>query len=181
MDEFFTKLDDRDYFCEMVRSFYEGASAELAPIFECKIEIDPAKLDYAHGEYTQAVKKLVLHVDSKNPDHFKRAGALLHALRDGIIAQITYGTDWEEVEAGGGPLDLHYNDVSSGMEFKRFFDRFHDEMLAFMFAFKCCDAYQLGDNSYSFDYLQNICAYLQRNPSDDGLETCFMIFKSLME
>lgn len=181
MDEFFTKLDDKDYFCANVREYYQRVPAELAEIFECEIKLDEDKLEYAYGEYTQAVKKLVLHVDSKNPDHFKRAGALLHALRDGVIEEVAYGTTWEEVESGGGPLDLHYNDVQTGMEFKCFFDRFHDEMLAFMFAYQCCDAYEEKKHTYTFDYLQNVCAYLQRNPADDGLETCFIIFKSLME
>ena len=54
-------------------------------------------------------------------------------------------------------------------------------MLAFMFAFQCCDAYEISDHSYSFDYLRHICAYLQRKGNSVDLETCFMLFKSLMD
>lgn len=181
METLFHKLEDEEFFCKVVREHYENVPAELADIFECKIVVDEEKVKYAHGEYTQALRKLSLYVHSNNPDHFKRAGALLHALRDGVIEELQYGTEWEEVESGGGSVGLHYADVASGLQFKQFFDLFHNEMLAFMFAFQCCDAYEERNHSYSFRYLENICAYLKRNPSSDGLETCFMIFVSLME
>lgn len=181
MQQFFEQLENSDFFCELVRSHFEAVPSEMHEIFECRIKVDDEKLRQAHRKYVAAVQDLVLYVDSKMPDHFKRAGALLIALHKGILAEVSFGDTWEEVEAGGGPLDLHYNDIESGLEFRSFFAQFNDQMLAFMFAFQCCDAYEVAAHSYSFDYLQHICAYLQRNANDVDLETCFMLFKSLMD
>ncbi len=180
LQQFFKELEEEAAFCAHVKPYFETVPAEMAEIFECKIVVDDEKLKQAHRKYVAAVQDLVLYVDSKMPDHFKRAGALLIALHKGV-AEVNFGDTWQEVEAGGGPLDLHYNDVESGRDFADFFGQFHNQMLAFMFAFQCCDAYEAQNNSYSFDYLQHICAYLQRNANDIDLETCFILFKSLMD
>ena len=180
LQQFFQQIEDEKAFCNLVRPYYEAVPAEMHDIFECEITVNEEKLKQAHRKYVVAVKDLALYVDSQMPDHFKRAGALLIALHKGV-ADVTFGDTWEEVQAGGGPLDLHYNDVESGMDFMSFFAQFHNQMLAFMFAFQCCDAYEEADHHYSFDYLRNICAYLQRNANDVDLETCFMLFKSLMD
>lgn len=180
LQQFFQQLEDEQSFCDLVRPYFEAVPNEMHDIFECTITVDEEKLKQAHRKYVAAVQDLVLYVDSKMPDHFKRAGALLIALHKGIV-EVEFGTVWEEVEAGGGPLDLHYNDVDSGKDFMNFFAKFHDQMLAFMFAFQCCDAYEEANHSYSFEYLRHICAYLRRNANDVDLETCFMIFKSLMD
>lgn len=182
MDEFFQKLEDEAYFCALVGSHIASVPDQMKPIFECEVRVDEERLKFAHAEYVQAVSGIALYLGSANPDHHKRAGALLHALHKSmIVCDVSYGDTWEEVEAGGGPLGTNHAEVASGMEFKRFFDQFHNEMLAFMFAFQCCDAYEEEAHSYSFDYLENMCAYLQRNAGDVSSETCYMIFKSMME
>ncbi len=180
MDDFFRKLEDAEYFRQFVTGYFENVPHEMADILECLVTVDAARVEYAHGEYIQNIEKFALLLDSADPDHYKRAGALLHALyQANAITDVSFVADLDEIECGMGPVQIHVADVQNGLDFARFYDEYHNEMIAFIFAFQCCAAYEPEECRYDFDYLRTMCVYMGKN-SSLSLETFFMLFKSLM-
>jgi len=144
----------------------------------CDHEIDQARIEYAYNEYTQAIGRFAVFLDSKNPDHYKRAGALLHALATSkIVSRITLESNCEDLESGF--TRVHQGDAQHVLPFVRFYDTFFNQALAFDLAYRCCAAYEDNPRSYDFDYLHNVCRYLYEE-ANTNIESCFMLFKSLM-
>ena len=61
----------------------------------------------------------------------------------------------------------------------QFFDQFYNELLSFDLGYRACAAYEQNPRPVGFDYLHNICTYLKKHPTLN-VDTCFIIFKSLM-
>lgn len=163
-----------------VKKFFGQIPEEIAPILECEVELEEARIVYAFKAYTQGVDKFALLLNSKDPDHFKRAGALLHSLYvSKVIGNVSYGVDADEVEAGMGPVNVHVGDIQYSLKFKSFYDEYHNEVMAFFMAYAYCAAYEQNAKSYDFDYLQTVCVYLKNN-SSLSVESFFILFKSLM-
>jgi hypothetical protein len=122
-------------------------------------------------------------LDSENPDHYKRSGAMLHALyKSDIVTDIefdasAYGTI-EQVESGE-VLGLSYGDSQQMIRFPIFYNSFHNEMLAFDLAYRLCWAYERNPREYDFGYLYNVCHYLKKN-KDLTVDSLSMLFRSLM-
>ena len=181
MEEFFQKLQEPDFFKEFVTRYFASVPDEIATILDCDVEVDTDLVAYAHGVYLQNIERFAVLLHSGNPDHYKRAGALLHALyQSRVIKGVGYVADLDEIECGMGPVQIHQGDVSADeMTFARFFEEFHNEMVAFVFAFQCCAAYEAEPTSYDFDFLHTMCIYMSNN-TNLSLETFYMIFKALM-
>jgi len=181
VEEFFQKLEDAAYFKQFVTGYFAAVPAQIADILECSIEVDPELVDYAHGEYVQNIGRFALRLHSGNPDHYKRAGALLHALyQSRVIKSVSFNGNLDDIECGMGPVQIHAGDVSAEeLSFARFYGEFHNEMVAFIFACQCCAAYEPEPTSYDFDFLHTMCVYMSNN-ANLSLETFYMIFKALM-
>lgn len=180
MDDLFTKLNDKTFFVEFVGEFFSRIPDEMGSIFECKVEVDAKRLEYAYREYQQNIDKLSLQLFSEDPDHYKRAGALLQALHSAaIITDVTFVDDLDSIECGFSPIHMHYNDTVKDMPFARFFDQYANEMNEFILAYRCCAMYDSAPRPYDIDYLHVVCVFLsgERNHS---VEALFVIFKSLM-
>ena len=181
VDDFFTKLQDEDYFHEFVTSYFSQIPTEMAEILECKPIVDDEAVKFAYGEYQQNIRSFAFQLDSKDPDHYKRAGSLLHALYTfPVISDVGFAADLEDIECGFGPVQIHHADINGGeLDFAQFYDEYHNQMLAFMFAFQSCAAYEPDPRDYDFNFLRTMCVYMGNN-SNLSLETFFMIFKALM-
>lgn len=181
VENFFEKLQDEEYFKQFVTSYFDAVPAQVADILECTIEIDPELVAFAYGEYVQNIDRFAARLHSSNPDHYKRAGALLYSLyQSRIITGVAYNGDLDDIECGMGPVQIHAGDVSAeDLSFARFYSEFHNEMVSFIFAFQCCAAYEEEERSFDFDFLHNMCAYMSNN-TNLSLETFFIIFKALM-
>ena len=181
MEEFFEKLGDPEYFKDFVTRHFARVPDEVAPILDCSIDVDPDRVAYAHGVYMQNIERFAVLLHSGNPDHYKRAGALLHALyQSNVITGVGYIAELDDIECGMGPIQIHQGDVSADeMTFARFFEEHHNEMVAFILAFQCCAAYEEEPASYDFDFLHTMCVYMSNN-TNLSLETFYMIFKALM-
>lgn len=178
MNGLFVELEDRDTFITFMNEQLGSAPAELNSVMHVSNNCDQSLIEYAADEYQQNIAKFSVLLHSKNPDQYKRAGALLHALyQTKPITTVTWESTPEELAAG-------YTRVTQGdaefvLPFAEFYDEFHNEMMAFDIAFRCCASYEGTPVSYDFDYLRNVCRYLKSN-GNLSVDSLFMLFKSLM-
>ncbi len=172
----FNDLNDEASFVKFVTCYFSTAPERITSIMSCSVQVNESRVKYAHSEYLQNLETFSVLLHSSDPDHYKRAGALLHALIQSGIGTVNLESSAEELAAG-------YTRVSAGdaehhLPFVEFYEKYHNEALSFGLAYKCCDAYEDESHSIDFDYLRIICYYLKANPV--GLDTCFILFKSLM-
>lgn len=145
---------------------------------ECDLEIDTERVIYAFREYSQSIERYSLLLDSSNPDHYKRAGALLHALYSSkVITAITPVYDRQEIANGVAMIHLH--EEGKAFEALDFYETYYNFLHAFDIAYRACAAYEKVPVEYDFDYLHNVCFFMYKN-SAISVDTFFMIFKSLM-
>lgn len=176
--DFFDLLNDENFFGELVSDHFGRAPREISAYMTWVHELDRNRILYAHKEYLQNIEKFSLLLESSNPDHYKRSGALLHALyQSKIITNLVLENTEEDIETGWGRVP--HSEKDDLLQFMRFYKEYHNEMISFDLAYRICCMYEDDPVFYDFDYLHNLCFFLWKN---DGLsiDTCFIIFKSLM-
>ena len=178
MKHLFGSLEDEGQFIDFVGVKYTHAPEEISHVMRCTITIEPERVKLAHGQYVQNLDKLKVLLKSSNPDHYKRAGSLLHCLyQTDVISRIDLESSADDLEAGFTRVPKF--DADHIAAFVHFYESYHNQFHAFDLAFRCCAAYEQDNKRYDFDYLQNMCRYLN-GQSNLSLETFFMLFKSLM-
>lgn len=178
MSDLFTTLSEQHNFVQFVEDNYNAAVTPLHEFMECELEIDTERVVYAHREYTQNVERYSLLLHSSNPDHYKRSGALLHALYSSkVIVDVT--PVYNEAEIENGVALIHPHDEAKAFEMLDFYHTYYNYIHAFDLAYRVCATYEDKPVGYDFDYLHNVCFYLHKNNSL-SLDTFFMLFKSLM-
>jgi len=176
--ELFQTLNDRNEFCKLVSRHFSEAPHEIGAIMACKHTLSEARIGYAHDEYIQNLRKFEVLLHSANPDHYKRAGALLHALSgSGIVTAIDLESSSEDLETGFTRVQV--GDALHSLRFVKFYEEYFNQALAFDFAYRCCAAYEPEPRGYDQDYLHNVCRYLLAE-SNLSVDSCFILFKSLM-
>lgn len=178
MPELFDELSDKSKFCAFVKEHFNNAPKEITGLMACVHTISDDRIEYAFDEYTQAINRFAVYLESANPDHYKRAGALLHALCvSEIVVHLDLESSAEDLESGF--TRVHNSDAEHILPFVKFYETFYNQALAFHLAYRCCAAYEDRPRSFDFDYLHNVCRYLH-DDANVNVESCFMIFKSLM-
>lgn len=183
VDGLFKQLERKDFFVPFVIDFYQAVPKEVAPILGCQVEIDEGRIEYAHSEYVQRINQFSALLASANPDHYKRAGALLYSLYQGprqIITNLNWEHSPDDLETGFGPVAVTKAEADEMLPFARFYDDYHNEQVAFDFCYRCCAAYDPSPRTYHFDYLHNLCWFMKEKP-DTAPEAYWIIFKSLMQ
>jgi len=176
--DLFETLNDQHKFCEFVREHFVKAPKEISAVMACDHQLSDARIEYAFNEYQQNLATFSVLLHSANPDHYKRAGALLHALSNAkIVEGIKFESSPEDLAAGF--TRVTNGDAEQLLPYVEFYQDYYNQTLAFNLAYKCCAAYEANPRDYDFDYLHNVCHYL-RLQSNLSLDSCFMIFKSLM-
>lgn len=178
MDGLFTELDDKAKFKALVMDHFTKAPHEIT-LLTCTNDIDDARVEYAHGEYLQNLEKFSVLLQSKNPDHYKRAGALLHALYQSDIVTATAFDQKELDDLETGFMMVSHGDAQHMLRFIDFYKQNHNQILSFDFAYLCCVSYEKEPCAYDIDYLLNVCRFLKANPNLP-VDVFFMLFKSLM-
>ena len=180
MQNIFRDLMDATTFETFVGDYFRSTPTELGEFVSCTLEIDASRLAYAHTEYTQNISKFALYLDSKDPDHYKRAGALLHALYlSNPITSVVFTPELDEVDALSTPLGVSYTDVDKELTFGCFYRDYHNEFTSFALCYDICRQYEENPREITQDYLRTVCTYLFNNRSL-SVESLFMLFKSLM-
>ena len=80
MNGLFVDLENQSKFVSFVGAQLSNAPTEISAVMRYSNICYPARLAYAASEYQQNINKFAVLLDSNNPDHYKRAGSLLHAL-----------------------------------------------------------------------------------------------------
>ncbi len=172
------KLDDNEFFIKTVTDRFDKAAKNLIPLIQCDHQLDDGGLQFAHNQYVQNIGDFAQNLDSKNPDHYKRSGALLHSLyKSNIVHGVSFDPDQEQVESGF--TRIHYADGVHTISMMDFYTEYHSEIVAFDLAYDACASYEQNPAPYDFDFLYNMCRYLKSNTAL-CLDTFFMIMKSLM-
>ena len=183
MSGIFLDLEQHDKFCEFVCEQEAASKLIVTDWFpQCWTEVDKKAISFAHHQYKESVDNFSRLLQSGNPDHYKRSGALLHALqKNKIITSLVLGNgpfgNRDDLESGFALVS--YGDAQHVLKFADFYDEYHNQILAFESAFRCCCTYEEAPRRCDFDYLHNVCRYLKENRNLD-VDSCFMIFKSLM-
>jgi hypothetical protein len=179
----FAKLENKDFFVQYVGDHFKVAPQQAVADFPCDHTLDSDRIAFAFGEYIQNVKSFSVLLDSNNPDHYKRSGAMLHALyRSKIITEIEYSeNNWGTIQEidYDPPLGLSHNFAQAMIKFPMFYNSFHNEVVSFDLSYQLCSSYEESPTDYSFNYLHNICHYLHKN-QDLTVDSLSMIFRSLM-
>jgi hypothetical protein len=178
MDGLFTDLENEKFFVEFVRKCYQGVPGEITDVMWCTQEIDENRLKYAHAEYKQNIEKFALYLESSNPDHCKRAGALLHALYKSDISAFKPESTAEELDAGFTRINV--GDAKHVLPFLTFWEMYYNQALAFDVAYRCCAAYEKDPTELTVEYFHNVCRYLKAS-NNLTIDDCYMLFKSLMQ
>jgi len=145
-----------------------------------KLQIDEARVAYAHNAYMQGVQRFSVVLDSGDPDHYKRAGALLDALY--ISRPIDWAIpeeDMESVDTLATPLGVSYKESEESLAFSRLYSSFHNELTAFALAYDCCRQYEESPTPIDIEFVKTVCVYLSNN-GNLSVESVFILFKSLV-
>jgi hypothetical protein len=173
------ELNDKDFFKAVVQARFEKAAKDLLPLIDCAHTLDDKRIDFAYDEYKQNVNQFTALLGSQDPDHYKRSGALLHALyKSEIVTGVDFTPDKDEIDSGF--TRIQYADGQHTVTMIDFYEEFHNQLVAFDLAYDCCASYEDSPSDYDFDFLRNACFYLKNN-SSLCLDTCFMFFRSLMQ
>jgi hypothetical protein len=178
MNGIFDRLDDTEYFVDFITKRITDAPLELSSVMFVRNVYDIERLSYAADEYRQNINKFAVLLHSRNPDHYKRAGSLLHALyQSQPIVSVECESSVEELEAGY--TRVNFGDAQHILPFAKFYNEYANEVMSFDIAYRCCASYESKPPSYDFDYLHNVCRYLNLN-KNLSVDSLFLLFKSLM-
>ena len=160
MEHVFKLLDEEEAFKEYVGEFYRKSPGFLGDLISCRFDVDDARLSLAFSTYALDLQALCVLLKSANPDHYKRAGALLHALyKSKPITNLQFNPELDAVDTLSTPLGLQYAEAEGQLTFANFYNEYHNEMTAFFLAYGCCSLYEDSPREYSMDYLHDVCMY----------------------
>lgn len=178
MSDIFTTIAEQHGFVQFVEENYRNAVTPLNEFMECEIDIDTERVVYAYREYAQNIERYSLLLNSSNPDHYKRSGALLHALYSSrIITAIR--PNYDRAEINNGVALIHPHDTDRAFKVLEFYETYFDHIHAFNLAYRVCAAYEENPVAFDFDYLHNACFYMHKNTAI-SVDSFFMLLKSLM-
>ncbi|MGD0331953.1 MAG: hypothetical protein ABSA90_01715 [Xanthobacteraceae bacterium] len=174
----FEHLDNEAHFVEVVCTHLRDAWTEVTAPVGLTPAVDAERAKLAFGAYTQTLKEITKLLHSQNPDHYKRAAALLDALnRTEVITDLELDGPTLESLEDNTALGLSVDDCKFRLKFVRFYSEYCNQLMAFDLAFRCCAAYEKTDIPYNPNYLENMCHYLKEH-AHPNVDALYMIFKS---
>lgn len=172
-------LEDEEFFVNFVRTHYESTS-DYGNLLSCTVTVDEDRVKWAHKEYQQGVDEFKIRLDSGDPDHYKRCGALLRALyRIKPIVAVDFTPELEEFDTLFTPLGVSHSESEYALSMGRTFSVFHNELTAFALAYNVCAMYENKPSEINADYIHTMCVHLASSDNLSG-DSLYMIFKSLM-
>lgn len=159
----FEDLDDEHFFAKFVTEYLHQGWKQAVDRSGSRIEIDPERVALASNTYQLTIQKYVVALSSANPDHYKRSGALLHALYDAApITNVTWDENAEYMRNFEN-LGVSYADAEHWDNYMSWFENYRNDAMAFDLAFRCCQMYEPHVRDYNKDFLDNICYYMAEN------------------
>ncbi len=173
------ELENEAYFVERVGAHFRNTS-DYGTLLTCEVVVDDDRLKWAHTEYQQGIAEFSIRLDSGDPDHYKRCGALLRALyRIKPITAVEFSPVLEEFDSLFTPVGVSHSDAQYALSLGKTFDRYHNEMTAFSYVYNVCSMYEDRPVRISDGYIHTMCVYLEANDNLSA-DSLFMIMKSIM-
>lgn len=178
---FFLELSNQKFFEQKIGQYYSQAPQLISSVITCDVKTNPTAVKAAFDKYQENMDFFTTTVKSGNPDHCKRAAALLNALyASQIITSLHFPVDLEELDGGFSPVSFRYADIKHALPYIRLYNDNYNEIFAFSISFQIWGMYEQAYKKCNLDYVKNVCAYLKQN-SDISLDDLFMMFKSLSQ
>lgn len=175
----FKDLEDEAFFVDFVTDRLRTDWAVITKVANCRTTIDPKLLTLAYQTYMVNLGQYTERLHSENPDHFKRSGALVHALyKAAPVVTVTWPEELDNLR-NNMTLGTQHAEAQQIDDFYAFFDDYCNEVMAFDIAFRCCQVYASHPKTYDYDYLHNVCYYMKEN-TNINVGSFVMIFKSYM-
>lgn len=172
-------LEDESYFMDRVGAHFRSTD-DYGDLLSCTVMVDDDRLRWAHTEYQQGVSEFSIRLQSGDPDHYKRSGALLRALyRIKPIVEVEFDPTLDEFDSLFTPLGVSHADSQYALSMGRMFSLYHNELTSFSFAYNVCSMYEENPVKVCDKYIHTMCVYLASN-DDLSADSLYMIFKSLM-
>ncbi|MER8435656.1 hypothetical protein NKH36_02000 [Mesorhizobium sp. M1312] len=159
----FEELDDRDFFVAFVEEYYKSGWPAANKAGGAAVALEGDLINLAYDTYQLSLQSYKVALHSKNPDHYKRAGALLHALyKTQPIVSISWGADVERL-LNAENVGVSYDDAQHWDDFVSWWDQYSNYVMAFDLAFRCCQVYEDAARPYDKDVLDNMAYYMAEN------------------
>ncbi|MDX8521818.1 hypothetical protein [Mesorhizobium dulcispinae] len=159
----FEELDERGFFVAFVKEYYESGWPAANKASGASVTLDAALIDLAFDTYQVSLQQYRVALNSKNPDHYKRAGALLHALyKAAPIVSIEWGEVAERLRNFDN-VGVSYDDAQHWDNYVVWWDNYSNYVMAFDLAFRCCQVYEEAPRPYDKDMLDNMAYYMAEN------------------
>ena len=171
MASLFREIETFESFRRIIKQMLVDAPAS---VIRCIHDINDDNFGYAFNEYIAGVQRFAARLHSQDPDHRKRASALIRAI---VVSQLVRGsemntTDLQHLEAG---LVANKEEVQ---RFALFYSTLHKEILPLEVAFRCCSLYERAPRMPTFARIHDACLYLRHHQNVD-VEACFLLFNSI--
>ncbi|MGO7439613.1 hypothetical protein GR268_35995 [Rhizobium leguminosarum] len=175
----FTDLDDKETFVGIVKDHFLKGWPRAFGYSGTEISLDENLVSLAHDTYQLSINQYTIALKSQNPDHYKRAGALLHSLyktkpivKTVLDSNAEYYRDFNNV-------GVSYADAEHWDNYCVWFETYANFAMSFDLAFRCCAVYEENPRVYNSDFLENACYYMAENTSIN-VGSFMMIFKAFM-
>lgn len=175
----FEDLDDKARFIDIVKVHFSNSWPDAYKNSGTQITLKDDFIGLAHETYQLSLSQYTVALKSQNPDHYKRAGALLHALyvtkpigKVEFTEASQYYRDFENV-------GVSYADSEHWENYCSWFENYANFALAFDLAFRCCSVYEAEYKEFNSDFLDNMCYYMSENTAI-SVPSFMMIFKAFM-
>lgn len=176
----FGQLDDEGFFVDFVDEQFLNGWPRVSKASGAKIVTDREAIKVAYQNYIASLSGYELKLPSKNPDHYKRAGSLLHGLYKASdikpIITLEWSADVERLKDHDG-VGVSHGDAEYWNSFTDWYDDYCNQMMAFDLAFRCCEMHEAGKWKYNKDFMDNICYYMADN-TNLNVQSFIMIFKA---
>lgn len=178
MADLFIGLQDQAKFLAFVGGQLKLVENELGDYIACSVSVDIKTLQLSYLDYIKNVANMTPTIESRDPDHYKRCGALLHALNvHRPIVNVHMISDFDKTDLDEGCAS---DAALSEQSFSQFYQEFPNEFSSFHLCFQLCCHYEEKKLTYTRDYLDTVCVYMD-NVRNAPAESHFMLFKSLMQ
>lgn len=174
----FAQLDDEGFFTALVTEHFTKGWETLHGALGKIPVVDAERVKFAFNTYKNNVEEVAVRLDSKNPDHYKRAACLLDALNRAEVIQ-----DWETNDEylasleDGTAFGLSYDDCQYRLKFIRNYCDLGNQMMAFDLAFRCCETYEDAPRPYTPNFFENIIHYLADH-CQKNVGSLYMVLKA---
>jgi hypothetical protein len=174
----FEQLDDKEFFVELVTDHHQHAWTEVNSQVGVTPVVSSERVEYAFETYHNNIVEIRVRLASQNPDHYKRAAALLDALnRAQIVTELEYDMSVLEGLEQNTAVGLSHGDCQYRLKYVNFLETSCNQAMAFDLSFRCCQAYEKAAKGYSPNYLENVCHYLCHH-DDKNVGSLYLILYS---